>query len=124
MCRSESTGYFPHKDVLEAEECEEFSRKPLMVPGSTWGGVVDRHSTWKGYAKTLEVSAQRGKDLQRPWKDHLNLERIHNDSGRILFEPSPPQDQHCQRDPSKDIADPFLSKFRQFFQSHCRSFSS
>ena len=40
-------------------------------------------SMWKGSAKTLEGSPQLGKDLQRPWKDRLNMERIHNDFGRI-----------------------------------------
>ena len=38
---------------------------------------------WKGSAKTLEGSPQLGKDLQRPWKDRLNVERICNDFGRI-----------------------------------------
>ena len=55
--------------------------------GEGRGRGVDRHSTWKGSAKTLEglplpichadpggggfIDTQLGKDLQRLWKDHL-----------------------------------------------------
>ena len=58
-------------------------------------GGVNQHSTWKGSTKTLEGLPQLGKDLQWLWNDRicqcwswggqltLNLERIHNDFGRI-----------------------------------------
>ena len=54
--------------------CEDFGR--ITSDNADLGGGVNRHSTWKGSAKTLEGSPQLGKDPQRPWKDRLNLERI------------------------------------------------
>ena len=74
-CEVISQGYigiyrvFPAQGCLEAEECEEFSRKPLMVPGSTWAGGgqstlnLERickdfgsiGTMWKGFPKSLQI---------------------------------------------------------------------
>ena len=117
----------------------EGSPLTMLILGG-WG--VDRHSTWKGSVKTMEGLPQLGKDLQRPWKDHLNLERICNDFGRILLTPSPPGSALSvvilprlsvnQTPPQGSaFAEEILSKslrilckFRQSFQGHCGSFPS
>ena len=55
----------------------------LPLPMLILGGGVDRHSTWKGSAKTLEGSPLPKLILGGGGRSTLNLERIRKDFGRI-----------------------------------------